>query len=166
MSGEAQISFTGTAGDAAQLRFTPAGAAVANLSVAVTARVKDGDTWKDSDTAWYRVTVWRDFAERVGESVRKGDRVTVVGRLTPREYEKDGAKRMSLDVDAESVALDLRFRAARTAERTDRGTPDPRIPTNARGGSTERDPWASPAPATAAAAQPGGWGTIDDQPPF
>ena len=144
MSNEAQISFTGNATGDAELRFTPSGAAVANVTVAVTPREKVGDQWQDGQAAFYRVAVWRDMAENVAESVRRGDRVTVVGRLKPREFEKDGAKRLSLDVDADSVALDLRFRGARAAEKSQRGQ---------QGGgqaAPQADPWGAP--------QQGGWG--------
>jgi len=137
----ANISFTGNATADAEIRFTPSGAAVANVTVAVTPREKVGDQWQDGQPAFYRVAVWRDMAENVAESVKRGDRVTVVGKLKPREFEKDGVKRLSLDVEADSVALDLRFRTARAGEKTQR----------AQGGGfggqqqapAQADPWAS-----------------------
>ena len=121
MSNEAQITFTGNATSDAELRFLPSGVAVANITVAVTPREKVGDQWQDGQAAFYRVSAWRDMAENVAESVRKGDRVTVVGRLKPREYEHNGAIRMSLDVDADSIGLDLRFRAAQAGPRREQG---------------------------------------------
>lgn len=135
MSNEAQITLTGNATGDAELRFTPSGAAVANVTVAVTPREKDGDQWVDGQPAFYRVAAWRQMAENVAESVRKGDRVTVVGRLKPREYEHNGEKRMSLDVDADSVALDVRFRPARAGERPQRQS----SPQGA-----QNDPWQAP----------------------
>lgn len=109
MSNGAQISFTGNATADAELRFTPSGAAVANVTVAVTPREKVGDTWQDGQAAFYRVAAWRKLAENVAGSVTRGARVTVVGTLKPREYEHNGEKRISLDVTADSVALDLTF---------------------------------------------------------
>ena len=109
MSSAAQISFTGNATSDAELRFTPSGAAVANVTVAVTPREKVGDTWQDGQAAFYRVAAWRKLGENVAESVKRGSRVTVVGTLKPREYEHNGEKRISLDVTADSVALDLTF---------------------------------------------------------
>lgn len=144
MSRAAQISFTGNATGDAELRFTPSGAAVANVTIAVTPREKDGDQWKDGEPAFYRVAAWRKLAENVAESVTRGARVTVVGTLKPREYEHNGEKRISLDVTADSVALDLTFDPAtvRKAERKGGGF----------GQQPASDPWATgggnPAPAT------------------
>lgn len=118
----AHISFTGNATSDAELRFTPSGAAVANVTIAVTPRVKDGDGWKDGDPAFYRVAAWRQLAENVAESVKRGNRVTVTGQLKPRTFEHNGAERLSLDVDADSVALDLRFATA-TATKAQRQQP-------------------------------------------
>lgn len=151
----AHISFTGNATEDATLRFTPSGAAVANVTVAVTPRVKDGDGWKDGDPAFYRVAAWRQLAENVAESVRRGDRVTVTGQLKPRPFEHNGAERLSLDVDADSVALDLRFATATATKAQRQATQPP-----PRGGWDQQPP--QPAP-------PGGWGggpASDENPPF
>jgi len=121
MSNEALITFTGNATADAELRFLPSGVAVANVTIAVTPREKVGETWQDGQAAFYRVAAWRDMAENVAESVRKGDRVTIVGKLKPREFEHNGEKRMSLDVDADSVGMDLRFRSAQAGPRKDQG---------------------------------------------
>lgn len=120
MSNAAQISFTGNATSDAELRFTPSGAAVANVTIAVTPREKVGEQWQDGQAAFYRVSAWRRLAENVAESVKRGSRVTVVGTLKPREYEHNGEKRLSLDVTADSVALDLTFDPAahRRGDRT------------------------------------------------
>lgn len=117
MANEATITLTGNACADGELRFTQSGVAVAGVTVAVTPREKVGEEWKDGDAAFYRVTAWRQFGENVAESIRKGDRVTVVGRLKPREYEHNGVTRTSLDVDADTVALDLRFRPALTGDK-------------------------------------------------
>jgi single-strand DNA-binding protein len=92
--------------DDPELRFTPNGAAVANFRVAVTPRVKDGDTWQDGETSFFRVNVWRDQAEDVTESLTKGTRVVVLGRLKARSWEdKDSGERRSVvEVEAEEVA--------------------------------------------------------------
>ena len=142
MSNEAFITLTGTAGNDAELRFLPNGTAVANVSVAVTPREKKNEQWVDGETAWYRVAAWREMAENVAESVRKGDRVTVVGRLKTRSFEQNGATRMSLEVDADSVALDLRFRTAAAGPKPQRG----------QGGGQSQ--------------QSGGWGGNDSAAPF
>ena len=157
----AHISFTGNATSDAEIRFTPSGAAVANVTIAVTPRVKDGDGWKDGDPAFYRVAAWRQLAENVAESVRRGDRVTVTGQLKPRPFEHNGAERLSLDVDADSVALDLRFATA-TATKAQRQQPAQQ----SQGGPRQQaDPWSQPQ-------QQGAWGgqqttaPAHDNPPF
>ena len=153
MSNEALISFTGNATADAEIRFTPGGDAVANVTVAVTPRDKDqSGQWVDGQAAFYRVAAWKQLGENVGNSIRKGDRVTVVGKLKPREFEHNGEKRMSLDVTAESVALDLRFATA-TAQRGNSGGggggfQQSRQPVTA-GAGPSNDPWAvtdEPAP--------------------
>ena len=149
MSNEAQITFTGNATSDAELRFLPSGVAVASITVAVTPREKVGDQWQDGQAAFYRVSAWRDMAENVAESVRKGDRVTVVGRLKPREYEHNGVTRMSLDVDADSVALDLRFRSAQAGPRKEQGQRQQGYGQQAASygqpqGQQQADPWKQP----------------------
>lgn len=108
--GDARIQAVGRLGDDPTLRFTPSGAGVASVSLAVQGRVKNGDRWEDGDTTWYRVTVWREYAENVAESLRKGDRVVVVGTVSERKYQKDtGEEGRSLEIQAESITPDLRF---------------------------------------------------------
>jgi Single-strand binding protein family len=70
-----------------QLKHTPNGNLVANFRLAVTARVKDGEGWRDGDTSFFRVNVWRQLAEHVTESLTKGDRAVVIGRLKSRSWE-------------------------------------------------------------------------------
>jgi len=108
--GDARIQAVGRLGGDPELRFTPSGAGVASVSLAVQGRVKNGDRWEDGDTTWYRVTVWREYAENVAESLRKGDRVVVVGTVSERKYQKDtGEEGRSLEIQAESITPDLRF---------------------------------------------------------
>jgi single-strand DNA-binding protein len=115
------VSLIGNLTDDPELRFTPNGAAVANFRLAVTPRVKDGDTWKDGETSFFRVNVWRDLAEHAAESLTKGTRVVVLGRLKARSWEdKDSGERRSVvEVEAEEVAPSLRWATAKV-ERTSR----------------------------------------------
>jgi single-strand DNA-binding protein len=112
--GDARIQAVGRLGADPELRFTPAGVAVASLNLAVQGRVKNGDRWEDGETTWYRVTVWREYAENVAESFAKGDRVVVVGTVCLRKYEtREGGEGQSLEIQAESVTPDLRFATVR-----------------------------------------------------
>jgi single stranded DNA-binding protein len=82
-----QLVLVGNLTDAPELRFTPQGTAVAGFRLAVTPRLRDGDGWRDGETSFFRVNVWRDLAEHVAESLSKGDRAVVVGRLKLRSWE-------------------------------------------------------------------------------
>lgn len=116
MANEPTITIVGNLTADPELRFTPSGAAVANFTVAVTPRIKRGDEWEDGDAAFYNCAVWRDYAEHVAESLQKGQRVVVVGRLTPRPFEyRDGGKGLSLDVAVDEVGHSLRFGSAKFA---------------------------------------------------
>jgi single-strand DNA-binding protein len=97
-----------------ELTFTANGAAVANFRVAVTARVRDGNTWRDGDTSFYRITAWRDLATNLTDSLSKGDRVVVVGQLRQRSWETDqGEQRSVVEVTAEEVGPSLRWATAK-----------------------------------------------------
>ncbi len=109
MSGEPTITICGSAGGNAELKFLPSGAAVCEWSMAVTPRVKQGDSWVDGETVWYRCAAWRQLGESAAESITKGMRLLVHGRLKPRTYETNGEKRVSLDVDVEHVAAEMRY---------------------------------------------------------
>jgi single-strand DNA-binding protein len=115
------VSLIGNLTDDPDLRFTPNGAAVANFRLAVTPRVREGEDWKDGETSFFRVNVWRDLAEHVTESLGKGTRVVVLGRLRARSWEdKDtGERRSVVEVEAEEVAPSLRWATAKV-ERTGR----------------------------------------------
>ena len=96
--------------DDPELRFTTSGTAVASLRVAVTPRVKDGDAWRDGETSFFRVNVWRQMAENAAESLSKGDRVIVVGRLKARSWETpEGDKRSVVEVEADEIGPSLRW---------------------------------------------------------
>ena len=102
----AKAMIIGNLGRDPEMRYTPAGKAVTEFSVAVSHRSRDPQTneWQDDQTDWYRVTVWGDRAERTAEQFRKGNKVFVEGRFRTREFEgKDGLKRMSLEISADSV---------------------------------------------------------------
>jgi single-strand DNA-binding protein len=114
------VSLVGNLTDDPDLRFTPNGAAVANFRLAVTPRVKDGDTWRDGETSFFRINAWRDLAENATESLSKGTRVVVLGRLRPRSWETpEGERRSVVEVEADEVAPSLRWATA-TVERTSR----------------------------------------------
>ena len=111
MLGDTEVSFVGRLGSDPELRFTPTGDAVASLSVAVQSRRKnETGTYEDGATTWHRVAVWRDLAENVAASLRKGDLVVVHGSLVQSDYVgKEGEKRSSYQVTAREVAPSLRF---------------------------------------------------------
>jgi single-strand DNA-binding protein len=98
-----------------ELRFTPNGAPVANFTVAVTPRRPDGKGgWEDGDTSFFRCTAWRSLAENLAESLTKGSRVLVYGRLQQRSWETDaGEKRSVVEVQAEEVGPSLRWATAK-----------------------------------------------------
>jgi single-strand DNA-binding protein len=120
MASDNQLVLVGNLTDDPELRFTPQGTAVANFRLAVTARVRDGDTWKDGETSFFRVNVWRQLAEHVAESLRKGTRTMVVGRLRARSWETpEGDKRSVVEVEADEVGPSLKWATAKV-ERTGR----------------------------------------------
>jgi single-strand DNA-binding protein len=100
------ITLIGNATADAELAFSANGDARASFTLAVNERLKKGDDWVDGEPVFYRITAWRSIAEAVAERVLKGTRLVVIGKFKPREYEtKQGEKRMSLDVTADTVAL-------------------------------------------------------------
>ncbi len=108
-----------------ELKFTTNGAAVANFRVAVTSRVRDGDTWRDGDTAFYRITAWRDLATNLTDSLGKGDRVLVVGQLRQRSWETpEGEQRSVIEVTAEEVGPSLRWATAKPERAKRKGNGD------------------------------------------
>ena len=125
-----------------ELRFTPSGQAVANFTVASTARFFDKQTseWQDGDTTFVRCSVWRDMAENVAESLTKGTRVVVTGTLKVRQYEtREGGKGTSVECDVEEVGASLKWASAKlTRTRSSHGGSAP-----ARA-DDHGDPWASP----------------------
>jgi len=111
---EPTVTIVGNCVSEPELRFLPSGVAVANLTVAVTPRVKDGQDWKDGETMWFRLACWRQLAESVAESITKGTRVIASGRLSTRSYEtKSGEKRTDMEIQVDSIGPELRFASAK-----------------------------------------------------
>lgn len=164
MSGEVAVTIIGTTTAPAELRFTPAGMAVCNFSLAVNPRRfdKQSNEWREQPTQWYRCAVWRDAAENAAETLaEKGVRLIVVGTLNPREYEKDGVKRMSLDVDVEEMGPSLRWASA-SINRAQRGAGNGgAAPRSSAPAAPADDPWA-----TGPSASSGGFGGAQEEPPF
>lgn len=106
-------TIVGNLGDDPELRYTPNGVAVCSLSVAVASRyLKDGE-WVDGETTWIRAQCWRELAENVAESLSKGARVIIAGKLQTRSWETEGGeKRSVLEIQAEEVGPSLRWATA------------------------------------------------------
>jgi single-strand DNA-binding protein len=125
-----QVTLTGNLTDDPELRFTPNGVAVANFRLAVDQRVWDTDGWKDGESSYFRVNVWRDQAEHVSRSLQKGARCVVVGRLKSRSWETpEGQRRSAVEVDAEEVGMSMRFAPA--AQPAEAATAEPAAPAKA-----------------------------------
>ena len=122
---DTHVTITGNLTDDPELRFTPNGAAVANFRLAVTTRIRDGETWRDGDTSFFRVNAWRDLAEHTADSLGKGDRAVVVGRLRQRSWETpEGEQRAVVEVEADEVAPSLRFATAKVTRTSTRNGKD------------------------------------------
>ena len=124
MAGDTVITIIGNLTGDPELRFTPSGAAVANFTVASTPRQFDrtSNEWKDGETLFMRCSVWRDAAENVAESLQRGTRVLVSGRLKSRSYEtKEGEKRTVIEMDVDEVGPSLKYATAKV-NRTQRGS--------------------------------------------
>ncbi|PSK95496.1 single-strand binding protein [Murinocardiopsis flavida] len=119
MAGETQITLVGNLVDDPELRFTPSGAAVANFRVASTPRIfdKQAGDWKDGESLFLTCTVWRQYAENVAESLQRGMRVIVQGRLKQRSFEtKEGEKRTVFEIDVDEVGPVLRSATAKVTK--------------------------------------------------
>ncbi len=156
MAGEPEITIVGNATSEAELRFLSNGAAVCKFTVAHTPRTKQGDTWVDGQTTFYRCAIWRDAAEPAAESITKGMRLIVHGRLKFREYEKDGQTRQSIEIDVDEVGPSLRYATAKVQKMQRSGGQnsggEQRQPARTGGGQLQggggfdNDPWASQEP--------------------
>ena len=150
MAGETVITVVGNLVDDPELRFTPSGAAVANFRIASTPRTFDRQTneWKDGDALFLSCSVWRQAAENVAESLQKGMRVVVQGRLKSRQYEtREGEKRTVFEIDVEEVGPSLKYATAKVT-RAARSGGGGGYGGNQGGGNQggQPDPWASSAP--------------------
>jgi single-strand DNA-binding protein len=161
-AGDTQITIAGNLVEDPELRFTPAGQPVAKFRVASTPRYLDKTTneWKDGDSLFLTCNVWRQAAENAAETLRRGMRVIVYGRLRQRSYEtKEGEKRTVYEVEVDDVGPSLRNASAKVtkAARSGPGDGASARPSGAPGGasSAESDPWASDTP-----------GNYSDDPPF
>ena len=167
--GDVVVTVIGNLTGDPELRFTPNGQAVASFTVASTTRMLDKATneWKDGDTLFLRCSVWRQYAENVAESLTKGTRVIVTGRLKQRSYEtKEGEKRTVFEVEVDEVGPSLRSATAKVT-RTQRAAGGASTGSfGSAAASTETfsdDPWAAASTTTAG----GGWATTtNDEPPF
>ncbi len=165
--GDVNITVVGNLTADPELRFTPSGQAVANFTVASTSRFldKQSNEWKDGDTIFLRCSVWRQYAENVAESLTKGTRVIVTGRLKVRQYEtREGGKGTSVECDVDEVGPALKNATAKVNRiaRSDgfgggSGGGNFGGQSGGFGGGSQSDPWSS---------QSGGFGGDDQPPPF
>ena len=174
MAGDTIITVVGNLTADPELRFTPSGAAVANFTVASTPRMFDrqSNEWKDGETLFMRCSVWRDAAENVAESLQRGSRVIVTGRLKSRSYEtKEGEKRTVVELEVDEVGPSLKYatakvnRVSRSSEGGFGGGGGGGYGGGSGGGgggssqAPSDDPWGSAPPA-------GSGPAADDEPPF
>jgi len=145
--GDINVTVVGNLTNDPELRFTPSGAAVASFTIASNTRLLDKTTneWKEGETTFLRCSVWRQYAENVAESLTKGTRVIVSGRLKQKSYEtREGEKRTVMEVEVEDVGPALRYATAKVnrVQRSDGGF-------SSGGGSAAPadDPWATDGPA-------------------
>jgi single-strand DNA-binding protein len=144
MAGETVITIIGNLVDDPELRFTPSGAAVANFRVASTPRTFDRQAgeWKDGETLFLSCSVWRQAAENVAESLQRGMRVIVQGRLKQRSFEtREGEKRTVFEIDVDEVGPSLRNATAKVTKTTRSGGGGGYG--GGQGGQPANDPWAS-----------------------
>jgi len=173
-AGDTQITIAGNLVDDPELRFTPAGQPVARFRVASTPRFRDNSTgeWKDGDSLFLTCNVWRQAAENVAESLTRGMRVIVSGRLRQRSYEtKEGEKRTVYEVEVDDVGPSLRNASAKVNRVARSGAGDGgygggqrssggRSSGGGQGGGGEPDPWASDSSSSSSG------GGYSDEPPF
>ena len=117
---DTHVTIAGNLTDHHELRFTPTGDQVCGLRVAVTARAPDGQGgWRDGTTSFFRVTVWRAQAEHAAESLTKGARVLVTGRLRQHSWEtEEGDRRQTVEIEADELAASLKFHTATLTKAT------------------------------------------------
>jgi single-strand DNA-binding protein len=145
MASDNTVTLVGNITDDPELRFTPSGAAVANFTVAVNRRYKNQEgQWEDKLDGFFRCNCWRDMAENVAESLKKGSRVVVVGRLQQRSWDdQDGNKRSSFEVQVDEVGPSLRWASA-SVTKSQRSGAAPAA--SGGGGGGGGGDWGAPAP--------------------
>lgn len=190
MANETTLTIIGNLTGDPELRFTPSGAAVANFTVASTPRTfdKNSNEWKDGETLFMRCSVWREVAENVAESLHRGTRVIVTGRLKSRSWDdkETGQKRTAMEMDVEEVGPSLRYATAQVTK-TQRsggnnsgggdqswngggqgqpqgGTPWGDAPQGQPQGQPQGGGWGAPAPS--GGSDPWGGQPSYDEPPF
>lgn len=163
MANEPIITVVGNLTGDPELRFTPSGAAVANFTVASTPRTKQGDEWVDGEAMFLGCSVWREYAEHVVESLQKGMRVIVQGRLKARTFEHNGVKQTRFELDVDEVGPSLRYATAsvKRTERNGNGGGQQRQQSSGQSRQQAADPWATPA-----ASDPWATPSANDEPPF
>ena len=189
MAGETTITIVGNLTDDPELRFTPSGAAVAKFRIASTPRTLDRQSgeWKDGEPLFLACNIWRDAAEHVAESLQRGARVIVQGRLRQRSYEtREGEKRTVYELEVDEIGPSLRYATAKVqrmsrsgggsggggggfgASGGGNGGGAARQPSSGGGGGNFDDPWATAAPASGAPRSGGGAtnSSFDEEPPF
>ena len=184
MAGETTITVVGNLTDDPELRFTPSGAAVAKFRIASTPRTLDRQSgeWKDGEPLFLACNIWRDAAEHVAESLQRGARVIVQGRLRQRSYEtREGEKRTVYELEVDEIGPSLRYATAKVQKMSRSGggggggfgsggggnRPQQQQSGGGGGNSSFDDPWATAAPASSSSG--GGRSTsssFDDEPPF
>ncbi len=171
MAGDTIITVVGNLTADPELRFTPSGAAVANFTVASTPRIYDRQSgeWKDGEALFLRCSIWREAAENVAESLTRGARVIVSGRLKQRSFEtKEGEKRTVMELEVDEIGPSLKYATAKVNKAGRGGGGSGGFGSGAPSGgggsrpaaaASNEDPWGS-APAS------GSFGGSDDEPPF
>ena len=156
MAGDTAITVVGNLTADPELRFIQSGAAVVNFTVASTPRSFDraSNDWKDGETLFLRCSLWREAAENVAESLTKGMRVIVSGRLVQRSFETNGEKRTVVELQVDEVGPSLRYATAKVTktQRSGGGGSGYSGASSAPSGGSDSDPWASAPPS--------------DEPPF
>jgi single-strand DNA-binding protein len=186
MAGETVITVVGNLTDDPELRFTPSGAAVAKFRIASTPRTLDRQSgeWKDGEPLFLACNIWRDAAEHVAESLQRGARVIVQGRLRQRSYEtREGEKRTVYELEVDEIGPSLRYATAKVqrmsrsggggggggfgASNGGGGNRQPSSTSSSGGGGGNfDDPWATAAPAQGGRSGGGTSSSFDDEPPF
>jgi single-strand DNA-binding protein len=175
VAGDTTITVVGNLTADPELRFTPSGAAVANFTVASTPRIFDRQSseWKDGEALFLRCNIWREAAENVAESLTRGSRVIVTGRLKQRSFEtREGEKRTVFEVEVDEIGPSLKYATAKVNKASRSGGGGVGFGSGGGGGGSRsgggggnaqsapaEDPWGS-APAS------GSFSGADDEPPF